>query len=327
MGQHPRLARPGAGHHQQRAVDVGDRLELDRVEPDGRVGPLDPVVAGRPGSGPSRVRPASTRARGLVERPAGSDASSGWGPSGRSGAGNNVMALQPYRCPVTGPGAPVRSPACDEGRRDRWSPAWPWHGSWPPCSLPPAARRRRRPPPPRPDRPCPAPRSLPAADEALAGPHHVGLPPRVPLGPDLLRGPGRVRGRADRPARRRPPGRRPGPAVRAGRARRRRRRHGRRRGRVGVPVRQPPATADRERRVGHDRHRAGHGAAPLLRRLPAGPPGHQVRAPERHLPRQRVDLAVVVRRERRGGRRRIAAGRRLALPGLHVGRVPGPSSS
>ena len=31
--EHPRLARPGAGDDQQRAVGVGDRLRLDRVEP------------------------------------------------------------------------------------------------------------------------------------------------------------------------------------------------------------------------------------------------------------------------------------------------------
>ena len=42
MGEHPRLARPGAGHDQQRAVDVGDGLELVRVETvDGRELTLD----------------------------------------------------------------------------------------------------------------------------------------------------------------------------------------------------------------------------------------------------------------------------------------------
>ena len=32
MGEHPGLARAGAGHHQQRAAVVHDRIELVRVE-------------------------------------------------------------------------------------------------------------------------------------------------------------------------------------------------------------------------------------------------------------------------------------------------------
>jgi hypothetical protein len=40
MGEHPRLARTGAGHDEQRALGVGDRLVLDRVEAG------DQIVAG-----------------------------------------------------------------------------------------------------------------------------------------------------------------------------------------------------------------------------------------------------------------------------------------
>ena len=38
MGQHPGLARPGAGHDEQRAARVGDRLGLDGVEAGEQVG-------------------------------------------------------------------------------------------------------------------------------------------------------------------------------------------------------------------------------------------------------------------------------------------------
>ena len=75
VGEHPGLARPGAGHDQQRALGVGDRVGLHRVEPleqvaDGIVdGPSAPHAgrrgppAGAPGapSGPASASAVSER--------------------------------------------------------------------------------------------------------------------------------------------------------------------------------------------------------------------------------------------------------------------------
>ncbi len=92
MGQHPGLARAGAGQHQQRALGVLDRLALGRVEPGEQA--LDAVGAGL-GRRPRGDAPASSGAAART-RSAGSPAEHSHAPGRPPPAGWPVDS--PVRC-------------------------------------------------------------------------------------------------------------------------------------------------------------------------------------------------------------------------------------